>query len=179
MDAKDHIGTLVPIDLMAGQRWIMFVTAPEEEAVYRVTDLMKAMLWVALGCLLVAAVFILFLSKRLAAPIGILRDECLLLAQGDLRQKAIRITSHDEIGQLGNGFSQMRHKLNSIVVDIEDAAKRVSENAAALAEGAQQTGGTAVQVALTIAHIAESASKQAGRAEQIREKSDCDKRRCL
>ena len=171
IDGVVKIGSFAPIDVGNGQRWIMLVTAPEEEALHEVAALMKAMLWASVLCLLAAVVYILLISKRLAGPIEVIRDECLLLAKGDLRQKTNKINSNDEIGQLAKGFAVMRQNLNSLVAKIDGAANRVSDNAGALAEGAQQTGATAGQVASTISHIAASATEQADQAEQIRGKT--------
>lgn len=175
VDGVDRIGTFTSIAMVGGQRWIMFVTAPEAEAMHAVTELMKAMLVLSIICLIVAVLFIMVISKRIAGPIQVIRDECLLLAQGDLRQQGSKVSSHDEIGQLANGFSEMRHKLNVMVTSINGAADRVSANAGALAEGAEQTGATAGQVSSTILHIAEGTSQQTGQAEQIREKAAATK----
>ena len=170
VDGVTRIGTITPIELVGGQRWFMMVTAQEAEANQEVNYLMKAMLLTSIICAIIAVVFVILLSGRIANPIALLRDECLALAKGDLRKTDSKISSHDEIGQLAHGFSDMRKSLADMVTKMSDASQRVADNSRALSEGADQIGQTAGQTAAAIGQIAEGATHQAQQITQIKEK---------
>jgi len=170
VDGVTRIGTITPIDLVGGQQWFMMITAQEAEANQEVNTLMKAMLFASLICFVIAVIFVLILSGRLAGPIRFLRDECMILAKGDLRKNDSKISSHDEIGQLENGFSTMRSSLADMVTKMAAASSRVADNSRALSEGAEQIGQTAGQTAVAIGQIAEGATHQAQQISQVKEK---------
>ncbi|CQR70743.1 Methyl-accepting chemotaxis protein McpB [Sporomusa ovata DSM 2662] len=167
-DAK--IGTITPIDLIGGQRWFMMVTAPEAEAEQQVNSLARALLIASLICFILAIIFVPIVSGHIAAPIAALRDECLVLAGGDLRAKTSDITSHDEVGQLQTGFANMRSSLSAMVIKMAGASNQVTDNSISLSDAAEQIGNTAGQVAAAIGQIAEGATHQAQQITQVKEK---------
>jgi len=100
--------------LPGGQRWVLTVAAPEQEGTKAVEQLTLMMLFSSLFCMVIAIVAIIFIAKRFARPIAVIRDECLLLAEGDLRERDTKITSEDEIGQLADSFNQMVDDLQKL-----------------------------------------------------------------
>ncbi|CQR72925.1 Methyl-accepting chemotaxis protein McpB [Sporomusa ovata DSM 2662] len=164
------IGIITPINLTGGNRWFMVVNAPEEEALHEVNALMWAMLSVSIVCLVAAIVFVIIISRRIANPIVLMRDECLLLANGDLRERKRTIVSDDEIGQLVNGFADMRNNLYSLIFKIKDSTSQMADISCNMAEGANQNGETANKIAITITQIAEGATQQNKQIIEIREK---------
>ncbi|KYZ76134.1 chemotaxis protein [Anaerosporomusa subterranea] len=167
VDGVTRIGVFSPIDLIGSQRWVMIVTAPEAEAMQRITSLARVMLLVSIVCLVLAIIFILFISKRIAAPITLLRDECLRLAQGDLREQETSIRSDDEIGQLAQGFQTMRGHLRSLVGQIQSQSGQLAASSQELTASAQQSADAANQVAGSITEIAGGAEAQAAAAAHI------------
>ena len=110
------------------------------------------------------------LSKKIAEPVILLRDECVLLAKGDLRQQKESVSSADEIGQLARCFNEMRGNLSQVVIKMKNAAQRAAADADALAQGTEQIGQSATQTAEAISEIAEGATKQASQITQVKEK---------
>lgn len=87
VDGVEKVGVCTPINLPGEQRWIMTVAAPSVEMTHSVNALVRTMLGVAILCLISAILAILFIAKLFVKPIIILRDDCLLLAKGDLRER--------------------------------------------------------------------------------------------
>ncbi|HMM20968.1 MAG TPA: methyl-accepting chemotaxis protein [Selenomonadales bacterium] len=167
VDGVDRIGTITPINLIGGQRWFMMVTAPEAEAVHELSALAHSMLWGALVCILLAAVFIFLISKRIATPITLIRDECVQLAQGDLRERPIDVSANDEIGQLTNGFKEMRTKLQALVSKVLSQAQQLAASSEELTASAHQSAEASNQIASSVAEIASGSEQQAAAAGQV------------
>jgi len=163
-DGMTRIGVFTPINLPGNQRWVMIVTAPEAEALQGITSLAHTMLLGSLVCLVLAILFIIIMSKRIAKPITLIRDECMLLAQGDLREQHTKVFSHDEIGQLAQGFQAMRNSLHGLVTRVLSQSEQLATSSEELTASAHQSADAANQVAGSITEIAEDAEKQAASA---------------
>ena len=166
-DGVTRIGVFTPVNLPGNQRWVMIVTAPEAEATQKITLLTRAMLLGSLVCLVLAILFISLMSKYIAKPVTLIRDECLLLAQGDLREQQENFFSHDEIGQLAQGFQAMRSSLRTLVTKVLAQSEQLAAASEELTASAQQSADAANQVAGSINGIADGAEKQAVSASHI------------
>ncbi len=171
VDGITKVGVFTPIQLPGSNPWILIVTAPEAEAVQAVTSLTYAMLTGSFFCLVLAALFILYLSKLLAKPIALIRDECLLLAQGDLRDQPGRVLSHDEVGQLAQGFRDMRASLRTLVTNVLSQSELLAASSEELTASAHQSADAANQVAGSITEIARNAENQVAAVNQITARS--------
>jgi methyl-accepting chemotaxis protein len=157
IDGVTSIAVFTPIDLPGGQRWMLMVSAPEVEAAQEVGELSKITILVSFGCLLFAFVIVVIVSNWLAKPIIAMRNEVLLLADGDLRQQTIVIRSEDEIGQLAAAFKKMAQNLHSLVVQVQCQAHLVAASSEELSASALQSAEAANQVAGSIVQIAQGA----------------------
>ena len=166
-DGVTRIGVFTPINLPGNQRWVMIVTAPEAEATQVITSLTHTMLLGSLVCLVLAILFISLMSKRIAKPVTLIRDECLLLAQGDLREQQTNVFSHDEIGQLAQGFQAMRGSLHALVTKVLSQSEQLAASSEELTTSALHSADAANQVAGSITEIAAGAEKQAASASHI------------
>ncbi|MBP2638058.1 MAG: Methyl-accepting chemotaxis protein signaling domain protein [Firmicutes bacterium] len=104
----------------------------------------------------------------------LIRDECTLLSNGDLRDRAAKVNSSDEIGQLARGFCAMRDSIRSLVSQVQKQAENLATASEELSASAEQSAEASQQVAASITQIAEgtsatsvSANRIAGIAEQI------------
>lgn len=156
------MSVFTPIELPGGQRWIMIVTAPESEATRAVGTLSTVLITVAVICILLGALVVIYISIRFTQPIVKIRDEALLLAEGNLRQQQEnKIYSKDEIGQLSEAFGQMAGNLRKLVVKVQSKAETVAASSEELTASAQQSANTASQVANSITQIAAGSEQQA------------------
>jgi len=167
IDGVTRIAVYTPIELTGGQRWVMIVAAPEAEVNREAATLAKTMSVLSLVLIILAMVFIGLMSRRFAKPIGLIRDECLLLAQGDFRQREAKVHSEDEIGQLAQGFREMQGNLRDLVTKVQSQAEQVAASSEELTAIAQQSANAANQVSGSITEIAHGTEEQAAAANRI------------
>jgi methyl-accepting chemotaxis protein len=160
-----NVAVATPINL-PGNRWVMMVEAPEAEATRVLGNLARTMLGIAVICLLLATGAIVVIAKRVAKPISQLRDECMLLAQGDLRESEARSFSEDEIGQLGSGFQEMRRNLRELTSKMLSQSEQVAASSEELTASAEQSAQAANQVAISITEVAQGTNNQIQAVEQ-------------
>jgi len=165
IDGVTNVAVATPINL-PGNRWVMMVEAPEAEATRVLGNLARTMLGIAVICLLLATGAIVVIAKRVAKPISQLRDECMLLAQGDLREGEARSFSEDEIGQLGSGFQEMRRNLRELTSKMLFQSEQVAASSEELTASAEQSAQAANQVAISITEVAQGTNNQIQAVEQ-------------
>lgn len=161
MDGIKSVGIFVPIKLVGGKEWVMAISAPEVELTREVSTLSKIMFWVVLFSSILTAFVVLYISTIFAKPIVLMRDEALLLAKGDLRQRQVAIQSSDEIGQLANAFKEMAKNLHYLIVQVQMQANSIASSSEQLTAGAQQSAQAVNQVAISITQIAQGTERQA------------------
>ncbi|MDR3564128.1 MAG: methyl-accepting chemotaxis protein [Negativicutes bacterium] len=155
-----QMAVVTPVDLPGGQRWVMIVTAPVSEANHKTTTLARTMLIVSGVFLILAVVFIVVMARWFAKPIIVIRDECLLLAQGDLREHAAEIMADDEIGQLAKGFRQMRTSLRQLVGAVNSQSTQLAAASEEMTASAEQSAQAANLVSASIVGVAQGAEEQ-------------------
>ncbi len=103
--------------IMSGDILLAFSTKDinESEAKIRHTSLIVSGIVLLIGILLG-----LLLARKVSVPVLALRDAARKISEGDLSQK-VKITSADEIGQLGKAFNEM-------VDDLDVARKELHKN---------------------------------------------------
>ena len=110
--------------------------------------------------LLAISAIIFFISHNFAEGIKRIVRVCEILNSGDLREIPKTITSHDEMGQLSDGFIQMSRTLNKLIKGIQSNAGDLSESAGALTDASQQSAEASNHVAVSITEIAEGVERQ-------------------
>lgn len=160
VDGVERVAVCTPINLPGEQRWVMTVAAPEAEASREVSLLAKTMLLISVFCLVIAILSIVFIAKNFTKPIAILRDECLLVARGDLRERPIKVASDDEVGQLARGFGEMRKHLHELVSKVHSQSEQLAASSEELTASADQSAQAANQVAIAITDVAAGAEEQ-------------------
>ncbi|MBP1764507.1 MAG: methyl-accepting chemotaxis sensory transducer with Cache sensor, partial [Firmicutes bacterium] len=160
VDGVAKVAVFTPINLPGDQRWVMSVAAPKEEAAKETNALARTMLIISVVCLILVIGAIVGIAKWFAKPIALIRDECLLLAQGDLREVENKISSEDEIGQLAKGFREMRVNLRELVAKVHSQAEHLAASSEELTASAEQSSQVANQIATSISEVATGAEQQ-------------------
>jgi len=153
-------GVFTPINLPGNQHWILTVSAPEAEVAREVGTLTKLLITITLAAILLSGLLIFFLSKQFAQPITRLKDEALMMANGDLRQRDVNIHTNDEIGQLADAFKDMGKSLRNLIGNVQSRSETVAAASQQLTAVAQQSAESANQVAGSVTHIAEGSEQQ-------------------
>ena len=86
--------------------WAVMSEVDVEEAYKTLYGLNKALLFISIAISLAVVVSVIFLSRRIIAPILQLTEVTKKMSSGDLSQRAT-IDSRDEIGQLAGSFNAM------------------------------------------------------------------------
>ncbi|EIW19455.1 MULTISPECIES: methyl-accepting chemotaxis protein [Pelosinus] len=167
IDNVTKMGVFTPVLLPDGSKWVMTVAAPETEVNQEITTLAYMMIAISIASIIIAILFIIFLSKRFAKPIQVIRDECLILTDGDLSEQEIQVFSHDEIGQLAKGFRDMRGNLRVLVTNVKSQAEHVAASSEELTASASHSADAANQIAASITDIAHGTEKQVNSADRI------------
>lgn len=160
VDGVKRVSVFTPIELPGDQEWVLTVAAPEKEGTAATDHLALVMLILSLVCVTAAIVAIIFIAARFTRPITVFRDECLLLAKGDLRERSARVTSEDEFGQLASGFRDMRKNLQQLVGSVYSQAEMLAASSEELTASAEQSAQAATQIAQSIENVAEGAEDQ-------------------
>ncbi|CUH94886.1 hypothetical protein P22_0952 [Propionispora sp. 2/2-37] len=160
VDGVERVAVCTPINLPGDQRWVITVAAPAAEVTREISKLAYTMFGISLFCLIIAITAITFIAKQFAKPIGIIRDECLLLAQGDLRERKAHITTEDEIGQLAKGFRDMRTQLRQLVGKVYSQSEQLAASSEELTANSEQSSQAANQIASSVTEVAAGAETQ-------------------
>lgn len=100
---------------------------------------------------------IIYLNVRsIVRPINELREQAAIVSHGDLSQD-IKITSNDELGELGESFNQMTTNLRFLVEQIGTNTEQVAASAEQLNSSAEQSTTATETVSSAIQEIATGA----------------------
>lgn len=102
----------------------------------------------------------IFAARTITKPIKIMVAVCQELAAGDFRDKPRRVTSKDEVGQLGDVVVNMRSSLRELMKQINESAEHVAASSEELTASADQSAQAANQVAGSITGVAKGAEEQ-------------------
>ena len=163
---EEMTGIFVPIEL-DGRRWVVVSQVTTDEVLAEANHLLMVLAVLTLVVVIVTTGGIFFISNSFAAKLKRLVESCNLINDGDLRDRPRSILSLDEIGQLADGFVQMRHTLHNLIKSIQTHAVELSNSAEAVTTASHQSAEASTQVADTVTSIAEGASQQAESATSV------------
>ncbi len=105
-----------------------------------------------------AILFVWWLRRSLAKPIGYVVDTVLKVADGDLTQR-LNINRGDEIGQLGTGFDKLMDSLHGIIREVNGSANDVAAASTQIAASAEEMSASVTEVAREAAKAADAAAE--------------------
>ncbi|MDR3590802.1 MAG: methyl-accepting chemotaxis protein [Negativicutes bacterium] len=153
----DKIMAYAPIP---GAKWSLAVTVPVGEVTGAVSSLTTISLITSLVVLIVAAMAVVLLTRRIIGPLRKLVTFAEEVAAGDISERHRTIYSQDEIGQLADAMFKMRDNLRSLIRQVSQATEQVSASSEQLTDSAEQSAQVANQVAVTIGDVAGGAERQ-------------------
>jgi two-component system sensor histidine kinase BarA len=106
----------------------------------------------------------LFISNKITGPITELNEVAKKISSGDLYARA-RLSSHDELGELGHTFNTMAHELNELKNSLE---KRVKERTAQLSKAQLEANEARVATLNILEDVEDSREKLKGAYDQLR-----------
>ena len=149
---------------LSHRTWIAVSVAPLEEVRADANSLVKIMSLVGLIMVLGISGVIWFMAKKMCDPVVALREECKILNSGDLRSRSLAVDSNDELGELAQGFKEMRRTIRELISHIQKNAVQVSASAEELTAASHHSADAASEAAQQIADIAVGISGQSDSA---------------
>ncbi len=112
---------------------VVDIIIDQTELVQAQTNRLTAMFFVTLLALAIGAYIVVITINNSLKPLSSLTDVANRIESGDLSQRT-KVTSQDEIGQLGNAFNSMTDQLRKLIGTLE---QRVTERTKALATSSE------------------------------------------
>lgn len=124
------------------------------------TGVLKMLAVVLVIALALGTVLIVWFARHLSNPLHRLTKHVGEVAEGDLRERDITVTNHDEIGELALSISKMTANLRSMVDQVSNASMQVAATSEELSASSEQTSLAVEQVASAIQEVADGAENQ-------------------
>jgi methyl-accepting chemotaxis protein len=158
---------LVPINLQGGQHWLVGIAAPVAEVTKDVVTLFRVMAAISTVCIVVALFFIILVSRRVARPIASIKDECLVMANGDLRKRPLNVHSNDEAEELAKGFVAMKKNLSGLITGAKFESERLASSSTELQVESQNCAQNSEKVSRAVASVADRTKIQADSTKNV------------
>lgn len=151
---------LVSYAPVQGVKWFLAVNVPSAEVFEDVATLTVISLITIFIVLILTALVIMWIARRIARPIQELDVAANRIAAGDVSQLKLGDASNDEIGRLGQSFEKMASNLRNLLQKIHGATEQVAASSEELTASAEQSALAANQIAESIVSVAAGANEQ-------------------
>lgn len=152
--------------------WIMGIAVPTNVVFAPIAKLKYAYcILIPLGIILVAICCMMF-ARTITRPIERLEEHANKLAEGDLRQEELEVSSADEIGSLTRAFNQMNKNIKNIITRMASTAEQVAASSEELTASAQQSAEASNNVANTVSDVAAGVEKQMANVDATKSNMD-------
>ena len=160
---KDGEEQIIAYATVPSTGWLVAIAVPESVAFAQLASLKVTYAGMTvLGILLVAG--IIFALLRFAATITGATERLMnhvdALAQGDLSQDDLPVTSQDELGQLAANFNTMMKNIRGVIRQVAGTAEQLAAASEQLTAGAHQTAEAATEIAGTVSTVADGTDRQ-------------------
>jgi methyl-accepting chemotaxis protein len=143
---------------IAGTMFESEVSEAEFPILYK--TLLIILIAVVLGALLALAI-----TRSITRPLQTLIHAAHKISKGDLSER-VDITNHDELGQLGLSFNQMRDSLHEVIVEVNEKSELLFSSSEELTAISEQSTKAAEQVSASIQEVASGAEAQTSSAQE-------------
>ncbi|MDT8902475.1 methyl-accepting chemotaxis protein [Anaeroselena agilis] len=149
-----------------GTAWSLGLSVPIAEVSGVVSGLKTTSVITIVIILVVSAILVAWLVRRMTAPLQVVEAAANRIAGGDISSVELSVKSNDEIGRLAQSFTQMAQNLRSLIRQITANADQVAASAEELTASAEQSAQAANQIAASINGVAGGATEQLAAAEE-------------
>ncbi|MDV6030915.1 MAG: methyl-accepting chemotaxis protein [Phycisphaera sp. RhM] len=124
--------------------------------------------------IILAALIAAMLSRKIVVMIRLLAERASAISKGDLTGSAIVCSSHDELGQLADGFDDMlvglkdlTRQILSVTENVNSATSQISASAKQQASSTKEQAATIQEITSTMKEISQSGSQIVERAREV------------
>ena len=153
-------GSINPVPLAGGQRWILILSTTEEDATSESTALTRIILGLSFVSLLLALLISYLLSGSFVKPIVRVASVVQDIAQGNLKEIKKTINDKSEFGQLSDNVILMNQNLRELVKQIQSQAQQVAAASEELTASADESANAATHVAEASVDVTTQVQKQ-------------------
>jgi methyl-accepting chemotaxis protein len=104
--------------------------------------------------------FALVINRKVSKQIAPMAESAQLVANGRLDIPQIKVTTNDDIGNLGTAFNDMTNNLRDLVEKVSHASRQVASTSQELTSGAEQSAQASNQIAVAITEVSYGTEKQ-------------------
>jgi len=156
----EQAGSLSPIELPGGQRWVLVLSTTLEDATSESTALTRMILGLSVICILLALAVTFWVSGSFIRPIIRVAAVVQEIAQGNLKEITKTITDKSEFGQLSDNVILMNQNLRELVRQIQSQAQQVAAASEELTASADESANAANHVAESSVNVTDQVQKQ-------------------
>ena len=160
--AKDYYVYYMPIYDADGTVWgASWAGQPEDDVKANIRSVITLLLAIVIISILIFAVIICMVARRVLASIKGVTTSVETLASGDLTDDHKATSAIKELDNIGSNVYEMSNKLKEIVGGTIDASAQAGKQAKELAETSQQISDTSDGVSEAVQEMAKGATDQA------------------
>lgn len=139
--------------------WKIAGTMYKSEVDNASASIVKSSLIIQIFAILVGIAVAILVTRSIIRPLQKLKNSAQVISKGDLTAP-IEVSSHDEIGELGTAFSDMKESLRGLISQVDSNTEQVAAAAEELSAASEETKTATVHVASSIQQIASGAEVQ-------------------
>ncbi|AGX45211.1 methyl-accepting chemotaxis protein [Clostridium saccharobutylicum] len=163
---ESYYASYTPISLNEqSQSWSIVTVQNESNAKVVMKSIINTTLIAGLIILIIAALAMSFLAKKITKPIIIISDLLTKASTGDFTVKFVT-DAKNEIGILSSSFNEMIRKISNLLKGTKELTENIKNSAVILTEKSEETTRSANEINTAISEIAIGASNQASDAEK-------------
>ncbi|CAH0121258.1 Methyl-accepting chemotaxis protein McpB [Paenibacillus sp. CECT 9249] len=146
--------------------WIVSAGSYIQDYNQGLRNIQNIILMTLISCFVAGLAFALLFARHISKPLAAVAKQTARIAEGDLTDHHARITNKDEIGALGNRFSQMGESLRQLVRHIRNNSDLVSHNMSQLTASVHEVAQASNQIAASVQEISQLTHTQAHHVEE-------------
>lgn len=139
--------------------WKIAGTFYDSEIKDNSSSILQATLVVIIISLVIGACLAFGIIRSITTRLNHLIRASEKVSEGDLTE-SINIHAHDELGQLGNSFNQMKDSLYSLIEEVSQTVEQLAASAEELLAGSEQTGKATEEITANLQQLATGSDKQ-------------------
>ncbi|SFB29318.1 methyl-accepting chemotaxis sensory transducer with Cache sensor [Clostridium frigidicarnis] len=149
--------------------WSVGIAIVKNDVLSQLSTLKTVSLILALGSMLIAAIFILIISRSISDPLIAVKNCMDKLGDGDftIKMKNKYIDRHDEIGLISTSLNKTTASISEMFKNIKTTSYTIDENSTNLASISQQLTTSSENIYTAITDVANGTSEQATDLEKI------------
>lgn len=133
---------------------------PVSQYMAKVDSLKSGIIVVTLISILLAALAVFLIVRKLVRPIKDVSETAQQIAEGNLTAELVHIKSNSEVGELAKSFNAMVASLKEIVQKITSSSQKVAASAEELSAISEQSSQVSAQVAEAVQQVAIGSEEQ-------------------